>query len=209
MFKKALSLLLSLMLIVTSLSVTVLSVSAADDGTFYVVAGESKLCGTHWSPSDESNIMTDNGDGTYTMVYKDVPVDTNYKFRIVENLADGTQNWIGPEANYSFDVATQCDVTITFDTATREATYAGDGIVESSFDLQYVTAVGAGDADLNWLHGAEWKTDDPLNRMTEVSPKVFELKLENVGEYDNHLVKFAANGKWDDEFGAVLLKVLA
>ena len=44
MFKKAISLLLSLMLIVTSLSVTIISVSAAD-GSVYKVAGVDALTG--------------------------------------------------------------------------------------------------------------------------------------------------------------------
>ena len=58
MFKKAISLLLSLMLVVTTLSVTIVSVSAAD--SVYVVAGVPALCGNEWDPSPETsadNIM--------------------------------------------------------------------------------------------------------------------------------------------------------
>ena len=60
MFKKALSLLLSLMLIVASLSVTVLSVSAADSS--YSVVGVEALCGVEWAKSTAdagaNNMMT-------------------------------------------------------------------------------------------------------------------------------------------------------
>ena len=64
MFKKALSLLLSMMLVVTSLVVTVMSVSAAGDT--YLVAGSENLTGYTWvgvAAGAPENVMTENGDG--------------------------------------------------------------------------------------------------------------------------------------------------
>ena len=105
MFKKAISLLLSLMLVVTTLSVTIVSVSAADDSV-YVVAGVSDLCGNHWDPSPETsadNIMEAQEDGTYVKVYTAVPVMNDYQFKIV---GDGA-NWYGVDGgkdNFTFNV---------------------------------------------------------------------------------------------------------
>ena len=75
MFKKALSLLLALMLIVTSVSITAVSVAAAeDDGepagtTFYVVGDNADLLGATWGDAmTDANAMTAKEDGTYTKV---------------------------------------------------------------------------------------------------------------------------------------------
>ena len=50
MFKKALSLLLSMMLVVTSLVATVVSVSAAGDS--YFVSGSEELTGYKWAETE-------------------------------------------------------------------------------------------------------------------------------------------------------------
>ena len=73
MFKKAISLLLSMMLVVTSLVVTVMSVSAAGDT--YLVAGSADLTGYTWegvSANAPENVMTENGEGNYEKVFTNV-----------------------------------------------------------------------------------------------------------------------------------------
>ena len=70
MLKKAISVLLSVMMIISALSVTAISASAAEDTISYVVAGTANLCDETWSFTEESgNIMTQKADGTYELVF--------------------------------------------------------------------------------------------------------------------------------------------
>ena len=205
MFKKALSLVVSLMLMVTSLSFAAISVSAAD--TTYVVAGAEELCGVLWKGTPEeapANVMTDNGDGTYTKVFTNVQPASGLTLKVVENGADGSQNWIGDATgnNITFNVTAASDVTVKFDSSTKEITVTGDGVqFVTNLDIDSINAVGNGDPDDEaWLNGAAW--DPTANPMTEVSDKVYEITFKNVTKFDNYQVKFAANGKWTDSWGA-------
>ena len=204
MFKKALSLVVSLMLMVTSLSFAAISVSAAD--TTYVVAGAEELCGVLWKGSPEdapANVMTDNGDGTYTKVFTNVQPASGLTLKVVENGADGSQNWIGDATgnNITFNVTAASDVTVKFDSSTKEITVTGDGVqFVTNLDIKSINAVGNGDSeDAAWLNGAAW--DPAANPMTEVSKKVYEITFKNVTKFDNYQVKFAANGGWTDSWG--------
>ena len=204
MFKKALSLVVSLMLMVTSLSFAAISVSAAD--TTYVVAGAEELCGVLWKGSPEdapANVMTDNGDGTYTKVFTNVQPASGLTLKVVENGADGSQNWIGDATgnNITFNVTAASDVTVKFDSSTKEITVTGDGVqFVTNLDIKSINAVGNGDSeDAAWLNGAAW--DPAANPMTEVSEKVYEITFKNVTKFDNYQVKFAANGGWTDSWG--------
>ena len=207
MFKKALSLVVSLMLMVTSLSFAAISVSAAD--TTYVVAGAEELCGVLWKGSPEeapANVMTDNGDGTYTKVFTNVQPASGLTLKVVENGADGSQNWIGDATgnNITFNVTAASDVTVKFDSSTKEITVTGDGVqFVTNLDIDSINAVGNGDPDDEaWLNGAAW--DPTANSMTEVSDKVYEITFKNVSKFNNYQVKFAANGKWTDSWGAAV-----
>ena len=209
MFKKALSLVVSLMLMVTSLSFAAISVSAAD--TTYVVAGAEELCGVLWKGSPEdapANVMTDNGDGTYTKVFTNVQPASGLTLKVVENDADGSQNWIGDATgnNITFNVTAASDVTVKFDSSTKEITVTGDGVqFVTNLDIKSINAVGNGDPeeDEAWLNGAAW--DPAANPMTEVSEKVYEITFKNVSKFDNYQVKFAANGGWTDSWGGAAL----
>ena len=84
MFKKALSLLLSMMLVVTSLVATVVSVSAAGDS--YFVSGCEELTGYKWAETERKALTEDkcndrNGDGNYEKVFTNVAVGNGYQFK--------------------------------------------------------------------------------------------------------------------------------
>ena len=209
MFKKAISLLLSLMLIVTSLSVTIISVSAAD-GSVYKVAGVDALTGDGptWQPDaslSPDNVMTAKEDGTYEKVYTDVAVMNDYQIKVVENTADGNFNWYGVdggEDNFTFNVKSVCDVTITFNPETLKITVTGDGVeIPTELVVESMRAVGNGDG--NWLNGVGWDPAADDNLMTEVAPKVYEITYTDLDEFDNYQVKFAANGSWAANWGGV------
>ena len=203
MFKKALSLLLSMMLVVTSLVVTVMSVSAAGDT--YLVAGSEDLTGYTWvgvAADAPENVMTENGDGNYEKVFTNVAVGNGYQFKIVKNDAE----WIGVgntgEDNFTFNVTKECDVTVTYNPTTKEITATGEGVViPTDLVIDHIVAVGNGED--SWLNGKAWKVDADANYMTETSEgsKVYQIKFESLDAYENYMFKFAANGSWTDNWG--------
>ena len=174
----------------------------------YVVAGSEELCGVLWKGSPEEapeNVMTDNGDGTYTKVFTNVQIADSLQIKVVENTADGGQNWIGDNGgdnNITFNVLAACDVTVTYDSNTRKITVSGDGVqIVSDIEITSMHAVGNGDPDdESWLNGVAW--DPTANEMEQVADKVYEITYHNVPEFDNYQVKFAANGKWADSWGS-------
>ena len=174
----------------------------------YVVAGSEELCGVLWKGSPEEapeNVMTDNGDGTYTKVFTNVQIADSLQIKVVENTADGGQNWIGDnggDSNITFNVVAACDVTVTYDSNTRKITVSGDGVqIVSDIEIKSMHAVGNGDPDdESWLNGVAW--DPTANEMEQVADKVYEITYHNVPEFDNYQVKFAANGKWADSWGS-------
>ena len=203
MFKKALSLLLSMMLVVTSLVVTVMSVSAAGDT--YLVAGSTDLTGYEWvgvAANAPENVMTENGDGNYEKVFTNVAVGNGYQFKIVKNDAE----WIGVgdtgNDNFTFNVTKECDVTVTYNPTTKEITATGEGVViPTDLVIDHMVAVGNGEDA--WLNGKAWKVDAEANYMTETSEgsKVYQIKFESLDAYENYMFKFAANGSWTDNWG--------
>ena len=180
----------------------------APAGSTYVVAGSEELCGVLWKGSPEEapeNVMTDNGDGTYTKVFTNVQIADSLQIKVVENTADGGQNWIGDNGgdnNITFNVLAACDVTVTYDSNTRKITVSGDGVqIVSDIEIKSMHAVGNGDPDdESWLNGVAW--DPTANEMEQVADKVYEITYHNVPEFDNYQVKFAANGKWADSWGS-------
>ena len=203
MFKKALSLLLSMMLVVTSLVVTVVSVNAAGDT--YLVAGSEDLTGYTWvgvAADAPENVMTENGDGNYEKVFTDVAVGNGYQFKIVKNDTE----WFGigdtGNDNFTFNVTKKCDVTVTYNPTTNEITATGEGVViPKDLVIDHIVAVGNG-ADA-WLNDKAWKVDAEANYMAETSEgsKVYQIKFKSLDAYENYQFKFAANGSWTDNWG--------
>ena len=172
----------------------------------YVVAGSEEICGVLWkgSPAEApENVMTKNADGTYTKVFSGVAPAEKLQIKVVENTADGEQNWIGDATgnNITFDVTDTCDVTVTYNPSTSEITVTGDAVkLVTDIVITSMHAVGNGDPDdESWLNGAAW--DETANEMEQVADKVYEITYHNVTAFDNYQVKFAANGTWADSWG--------
>ena len=204
MFKKAISLLLSLMLIITSLSITAISVSAAD--IKYVVAGTANLCDSTWDFSEESgNIMTEKEDGTYELVFsptEELGVAQIKVAKLTDGKVQADEDYYGDASgnNITFKVTDAGDVTVTFDPSTKEIKVKGDNVeMVSNLKIDAMRAVGNGDG--NWLNGVGWDPADDSNKMTEVSDNVYEISYDGLEAYDNYQVKFAANGSWTDNWG--------
>lgn len=204
MVKKVISLLLSLMLVAAVFSPSAVSVYAA--GETYIVAGVAGLCGSTWDSNPETspdNVMEMQADGTYVKVYTAVAVGSGYQLKVSENRADGSQTWYGTAdgLNITFNITSVCDVTVTFDPATKEVTVSGEGVeIPTEFAIDSISAVGNGDPeDEAWLNGIAW--DPRANHMTEISDNVYEITFTDLAVYDNYEVKFAANDDWLHSWG--------
>lgn len=129
----------------------------------YIVAGVSDLCGSNWDPADPANQMADgDGDGIYTITYSAV-APGNYEFKVVENLPDGTRNWLCNDGwnNEVLSVSETCDVTISYDTATGVITVSGSGLTTEVYTVCYIVAGESA------LCGSEWDASDTANQMTD------------------------------------------
>ena len=199
MFKKALSLLLALMLVVASVSITAISVSAADGdegepdtSTWYVVGNNADLLGKAWA-ADAANIMTLGEDGKYTKVYTDVAPTTGGDPISIKVM--NTVDWIGNKygKNIVFEIDETCDVTVTFDPNLVDATQvtvAGEHVKMHDFSpatVEQMAAVGAGQG--GFLDDEGWNLN--ANIMTEEAAGVYTIEYEDVDAAQMQF-KFAA-----------------
>ena len=176
---------------------------AAD--TTYVVAGTTNLTGYEWVGTPAAapeNVMTADG-SVFTKTFSAVPAGKNYQLKVVANTGDA-QEWIGLDGtdnNVTFDVESACDVTVTFDPATKKITVTGDGVkMVTDLEVNSITLVGNGED--NWLNGVAWGVDAEANHMTQVSDKVYQIKYENIESADDaYQFKFAVNDDWAANWG--------
>lgn len=130
MIKKLLVAVLAMAMVIGTMAV---SAFAADD-VVVRVAGAEGLTGADWSTTE--NAMTDNGDGTYTITFKDVKAG-EYGFKVVKgdswgdayNL-DGAANGMGDDAKVTVE-KDGSSVTITFD-GEKAAVTVAEGAVEDA-----------------------------------------------------------------------------
>ena len=196
MFKKALSILLAIMLVVSSVSITAISVAAADgeETVTYTVAGSSATIfnGTAWDASNVANDMIlDAASGNYVITYTDVQPADAIQLKVVK---DHSWNESYPEQNVAFNVKTACDVTVTFNPDTKDVTVTGDGVTQDE-DLVVKSVIAVGNGEDTYLNGAGWDPCDPANAMTEdpENPGVWKMTMEGIYAFDNYQIKFAIN----------------
>ena len=102
--------------------------------THYVVAGQpDSAFGGYWNTTaNETNKMTLKAGTTniYELVLKNLPVGSDYQFKVVKISSTG-EEWFGNgQANIGFEVHTVGDVTITFNADTHEINVSGDCLKE-------------------------------------------------------------------------------
>ncbi len=182
-------------LIAAVLCLLMLPVSALAAAQYYV-AGEEGLCGNAWAVDDSMNAMTDNGDGTWSITYPGVAAGT-YQFKVTAGNWD--QSWGKNGQNYAFEVKSDCDVTITFNSETTEITVTGDSVGEvTGIVVDAIRVVGNGSVD--WLNGANWDPAADANKMT-ADGNVYTVTYKDVPAGSDYQFKFAANGSWNDNWG--------
>lgn len=177
------------------------------EDTVYVVAGTENLTGYNWSGSpDTGNVLEKNGD-VYSFTFKNVNViDEEMQFKIVANKEGSDPEWIGDENGHNIGIKLKeaCDITITFDPATKKISVSGQSVYEDSdiFLIDSMRIVGA--ADINkgtWLNGISWNTAADENLMAEVLPDVYRITFYNLPEEMGYEFKFAANGNRNANWG--------
>ena len=201
MKRRLLCILTALALCLSLLPATALPAFA--EGESYRVAGVAELCGSLWDANDDNNLMTLNADtGLYEKTYTDVRPG-EYPIKVVETLSDESQNWYGDaqDGNFVIYVSAACDVTVTFDAGTHAIGILGDSAQEKTWmDIDAIRVVGNGNGV--WLNGVSWDPAADVNKMTEVSPGVYEITYAQVPAGNGYQFKFAANGSWTDNWGA-------
>ena len=206
MIKKALGILLSAMLIITSISAAAVSVSAAEGDPTFVVAGSSEsIFGMTWNETFEDNQMTQKADGTYEKVYTNVGPENNVQLKVVENPANGgSAIWHGDSTgnNFTVNITDVSDLVVTYNPTTQVVTVSGTYVTDAVLNIERIVAAGNGDptADPNFLNGIGWDPAASENEMTEVEPGIYEITFENVSENMGYQVKFT-DGSWVNNWG--------
>ena len=130
----------------------------APEGAYYV-AGVSALCGSEWNAADAANQLVWNGTtGLFEKVYENVQPGT-YQFKIT----DGTWNnaWGKDGQNYTFEVTAVCDVTITFDAATKLSKMRPRNTDEAQYNIAYPVAAALIYGDFGLAQVREENLGDP------------------------------------------------
>lgn len=184
--------------ITKDLMITITGTESQEEYVEYIVAGTpASIFGSEWSGTFLDNLMAKQDDGTYSITYKDVPAQDNIQFKIVKNGSE----WIGIDGNnVTFNVTSQCDVTITYNPETGEITVTGDGVAFAT-ELIYETVFAVGNGDGTWLNGAGWDPGFADNEMTKLADGIWEITFENVPAGTERQVKFALDGTWAQNFG--------
>ena len=118
----------------------------------------------------------------------------SYAFKVT----NGTWDEAYPGSNKTFEVATACDVTITFDQDTKEIKVTGNGLA-GALTVNSVHVAGNGVANNAWCNGIAWSSDAAENKMT-AEGGIYTITYNGVlaGEYQ---FKFTINGGWAHSLG--------
>ena len=121
----------------------------------------------------------------------------SYAFKVTNGTWD-EEYPVGYNNNKTFEVATACDVTITFDETTKDIKVTGTGLA-GALAVSSVHVAGNGVADNPWVNGIEWSSDAEENKMT-ANNGVYTITYNAVpaGEYQ---FKFTINGGWAHSLG--------
>ena len=190
---KLISLLLAVMLVCSCFAGLTVS-AAGDDDTpdVYSVFGSSDAVfgGVWWAQNPDCDMTYDPADGLYKRTYTDVEPQKMLQLKVIKDH-DEYQCWPNTGGNYTFDVNSLGDLTVTFDPATGEINVLGDITVVTSIEINNVIAAGNGED--TYLNGVNWDPSDTSNAMTEIEPGLWEITMEGIYAFDNYNIKFAAN----------------
>ena len=178
-----------------------------EDDTLIVAGSEPEIFGTSWDGTNTDNLMTKQGDGTYT---KDYTVSKTYDAVQLKAVKNGSE-WIGDKTdnNVTFNVTAPGTFTVTYHPAKGEepayVDVTGDNVEAiTTFDYNTVYAVGNGEG--TWLNGVAWEPNNDANEMSEVADGLWEISFDNVPDGFGRQIKFAIDGAWTHNFGGAFVE---
>ena len=164
-------------------------IPGTSDEPAYYVAGDTN----GWNA--KGNKMTKEGN-VWKVTLPNV-AKGGHSFKVTNGTWD-EEYPVGYGNNKTFEVATACDVTITFNADSKEITVSGSGLA-GALAVSSVHVAGNGVADNPWVNGIEWSSDAEENKMT-ANNGVYTITYNAVpaGEYQ---FKFTINGGWAHSLG--------
>lgn len=148
-----------------------------------------------FTPGNSDGGLRNNGDGTYSRTFTAVKAVQKAMLKVT----DGASQWYGDELgrNYTFTITGAGEFTVTYYSSTNKVSVCGDVVDEYVLPVSSVTAIGTGKN--NFLNDEGWTFSDD-NKLSEVTPGVWEIAYDNVGA-GNYEFKFALDGGWTSNFG--------
>ena len=142
----------------------------------YTIVGDASLCGSSWNTFDTNNVMTDNGDGTYSKSYN-VPAGTYY-FKVVKDHQYANGQWPLND-NQEYVAAVAGKLTIKFKPSDNSISF---GWVEAA---TYTVAGATGGVDAGGqtdvIFGTTWDPEVTDNDMTLQADDTFVWSKEITG----------------------------
>ena len=157
--------------------------------TTYIIAGTEGLCGSAWTPTDESNKMTLNAEtGLYEKYFVNVPAG-EHKFKVTDgSWSNCWGNGDDGDGNTVFTTTEVMNVLITFNADTKEI-----GIELIEVAAYYV-------AGTDGLCGVGWDPGYAGNKMFLDTDGLYKKVFKCVPA-GTHSYKITA-GSWDTNWGA-------
>ncbi len=119
------------------ITVKIVEKEGAEEVVFvYYVAGTAELCGEEWAAKSDANKLTQNEDGLYEIVYKDLKAG-DYAFKVTDGTWGGAWGGLGQDGNYEFHLYSDGEVKILFNAETKEITVEGD-LIPPTADNSFV-----------------------------------------------------------------------
>ena len=149
--------------------------------TYTVVGEETEVFGSKWNTFAAANVMTDNGDGTYSITYN-VPAGT-YHFKIVQDHSYDFGQW-PYDHNQEYVANVPGALTIIFTPATNTISFA-----------PFVEAATYTVAGTENLFGTSWDATNTANDMTLQADGTYVWSKEVTSAMDIEF-KIVKNHNW-------------
>lgn len=192
--KKKITAIITVIALMLSMALPAMAGDTNGQEPVYTVAGD--FLSASWDPSQNPMTKITGNEEGYDY-YFEVPELSagEYNFKIT----DGTwvNSWGNGSDNYKFTLSQACPVTIFFNSETKDIKVEAEYLYR--FELKSLTVVGNGSE--NWLNGKSYDPSATENDMTETTPGVYEIALENVAASDGYQYKITANHDWNVNWG--------
>ena len=159
----------------------------------YRVSGTEALTGVNWGDAEDVNLMTENGEGLYTITFENKELEASsatntYEYKIVvftyENDVLTGKSW-RPSDNQVVNIpeAGKYNVTITFNPATEECTSTAVKVEEPQPELNTYTVTFDNGGNWEEVYAYVW-SDEGENKVLGDWPGTKLEKNAETGLYD-------------------------